>query len=160
MPFVKDKYSTYNEFGRATVTDVLEGKLDGSTIKRSTTNANTIFINDGAGSFTSKKMPNRAQVAPIYDIVISDFNQDGYDDIFCVGNFYQREIETTRSDAGFGCLLIGDGKGNLDVLNPAETGVNALLDARSVNLLKNNSKNSIVAIANNSGPMQFYKAVY
>lgn len=157
MPFVKDKYSTYNEFGKATVTDVLEGRLDGSIIKKANSIANTIFINEGAGKFLIKEMPMRAQVAPIYDMVISDFNADGHDDILCVGNFHQREVETTRSDAGVGSLLIGDGTGNFEVMNPAETGVKAVMDARAINLLKNKSGASTIAIANNNGPMQFYR---
>ena len=156
MPFVKEKFKNYNAFGKATVVDVLEGKLEGSTVQECQTLAHGIFLNQGNGQFESRELPTLAQVAPIYDMLIRDFNEDGHQDVLCVGNFHQREVETTRSDAGVGTLLLGDGKGNLTPVSPAETGVIADRDVRAMGWIKSKNGKPILAIANNGSPMQFY----
>jgi hypothetical protein len=56
--------------------------------------------------------PIQGQVNPIKDPLIKDANGDGFKDIMVVGNHYGVEVETTRYDAGFGLLLLGDGKNN------------------------------------------------
>jgi len=88
---------------------------------------------------------------------IRDFNNDSHLDIFCVGNFHQREVETTRSDAGVGTLLLGDGTGNFKTLGPDQTGVIADKDARAMGILRTSDNKRILAIANNGSPVQFYK---
>lgn len=156
MPFVKEKFKDYNAFGKAKVVDVLDGKLEGSTIEECHTFAHVLFLNDGKGQFTSQDLPMLSQVAPIYDMVIRDFNGDQNLDVFCVGNFHQREVETTRSDAGVGSLLLGDGKGQFKAALPSEIGVIADRDARAMGWLKNKKNKPTLAIANNGSEMQFY----
>ena len=156
MPFVKEKFKNYDAFGKATVTDVLEGKMEGCGVEQCHTFAHLVLLNDGKGNFTSQELPRLAQVAPVYDMVIKDFNKDQKMDILFVGNFHQREVETTRSDAGVGTLLIGDGKGGFTPVNPAETGVVADRDARVAQLLKNKNNQATLIIGNNGSEMQFY----
>lgn len=43
-----------------------------------------------------------AQIAPIYDFVVYDFNNDGKMDLAYGGNYFNREVETTRSQPGIG----------------------------------------------------------
>jgi len=146
MPFVADKFANYNAFGNATVDDVLEGKLEGSTIEECYTFAHKVFINNGSGNFNSTDLPMRAQASPIYDMEIRDFNNDSHLDIFCVGNFHQREVETTRSDAGVGTLMFGDGKGKFEIVAPDQTGVIADKDARAMGILNGpNKKRTLVS---------------
>ncbi|MEO1410675.1 MAG: VCBS repeat-containing protein [Bacteroidota bacterium] len=156
MPFVKEKFKNYDAFGKATLVDVLEGRLDGSTVQECYTFAHTVFLNDGKGSFKTRELPKLAQIAPIYDMVVRDFDGDGQLDLFCVGNFHQREVETTRSDAGVGALLLGDGAGGFTAVSPSVTGVVAKEDARAVVWLNNKGQRPVMAIANNGAPMQFY----
>ena len=157
MPFVADKFANYNAFGKATVTDVLEGKLEGSTVEECHTFAHTLYLNNGKGNFSIKELPMRAQSAPIYDMEIRDFDHDGHLDIFAVGNFHQREVETTRSDAGVGSLMLGDGKGNFKTLGPDQTGILADKDARSMGVLNGPNQKKILVVANNGSPVQFFE---
>ncbi len=157
MPYVKDKFANYEEFGKATVFDVLEDKIKGATIRKATTLANMIFLNDGKGHFSPVTMPMRAQVAPIYDIAFDDFDNDGSKDFLAIGNFYQREVETTRSDAGIGVVVKKDNNGKFSVIHPSKTGIIANNDARALGILKTNSGKKYIAIANNGSEMQFYQ---
>jgi hypothetical protein len=53
------------------------------------------------------------------DIEISDINNDGYLDIFSVGNLYESEVETIRYDASKGAVLLGSEKGDFTFYNDA-----------------------------------------
>lgn len=62
------------------------------------------------------KLPANAQPAPIFGILPRDWNGDGHMDVFLAGNYYEREVEATRSDAGSGTLSLGNGKGDFEAL--------------------------------------------
>ena len=47
---------------------------------------------------------------------------EGYKDITLAENHYGVELETTRSDAGFGAVLLGDGKNNFNFSSPIKSG--------------------------------------
>lgn len=157
MPFVAEKFETYDVFGKSTVEDVLEGKTEGMTTKEVYTFAHTIFYGDSKGNFTAYELPLESQIAPVYGIIAYDFDGDGDKDLFTAGNFYDREVETTRSDAGTGNVLINQGNRKWKPLSPTESGISATGDVRDARLLKVNGAKPILAIANNSSPMQFYQ---
>ena len=155
MPFVKDKFGSYKEFGMATIDQVLEGKLsDKTVINQAHTFSNTLFLNN-SGQFQEVILPNEAQMAPVYGIVVDDFDKDGNTDIFLAGNMYQREVETTRSDAGKGCLVSYMKDGTMTAKRTSETGISADKDVRSVNKIST-GENNLLVIANNNDAMQFY----
>ena len=157
MPFVEEKFKDYNAFGKATLVDVLEGRLEGSNVEECHTFAHTLYRNDGKGNFSAEELPMIAQIAPIYDMIIRDFNNDSYLDVFCVGNFHQREVETTRSDAGIGTLLLGTAQGAFKPVPSAQTGVIANQDARAMGWITNTNSKPVLAIANNGSEIQFYE---
>ncbi len=155
MPFVKKKFKSYEEFATATIDKILEGKMDGSFSNECQTFAHTLFLNDGTGSFTTQILPRMSQVSPSYGIVVNDYNGDGRKDIFTAGNFYQREVETTRSDAGVGCLMYQGDNGSFVSVHPSKTGILADQDVRAVEIIKTKGKD-ILMLANNNGPAQFF----
>lgn len=156
MPFVKKKFENYNAFGTATVLDVLEGRIsDNTVVQEAETFANSIFINEG-GQFKQVELPNEAQLSPVYGIAIDDFDKDGKKEVFLAGNMYNREVETTRSDAGKGCLLQIDDDGLITVKRNIETGISADKDVRDVLVLKSDDR-SLLLIANNNDKLQVYQ---
>ena len=94
-----------------------------------------------------------AQIAPIYDFVVYDFNNDGKMDLAYGGNYFNREVETTRSDAGIGGILLGDGKLNFVPVHPSLTGLKLNRDLRKMKLIKVGNKDCILS-ANNNSPIQ------
>lgn len=156
MPFIKDKFESYNDFGLATIDQVLDEKVsETTTVLEAHTFANTIFINSATG-FKTVELPNEAQISPVYGIAVDDFNKDGKKEVFLGGNMYNREVETTRSDAGKGCLVSMDAEGNFVVSRSLKTGVSADKDVRDVKILKGNNE-SLLVIANNNAPAQIYR---
>ena len=79
--------------------------------------ASIVLINNGNGKFNRIELPNEAQFSPTLGIEIIDINNDGYLDIFGVGNVYDAEIETIRYDASKGYILLGSKSGEFNYLN-------------------------------------------
>jgi hypothetical protein len=157
MPFVSEKFETYNEFGAATIEEVLEGKVDETSAQEQVYYfEHMVFENNGSGKFNLYPLPNEAQLSPIYGIVFADFNKDGKKDLYMAGNFYSREVETTRSDAGTGYLLQWNEDKSFKVMRSAETGVLANKDVRDVLWLENKSGKNQLIIINNNAPVDIY----
>ena len=62
-------------------------------------------LSEGDEEFEIEKLPGQAQLAPIKDFLIQDFDKDNHLDILLAGNWYVSEVETPRADAGTGLLL-------------------------------------------------------
>jgi hypothetical protein len=64
-----------------------------------------------------------AQWAPCFGPSVADFNNDGHEDVFLGQNLDSGNLQWGRMDTGHGLLLLGDGKGNLEPISPAESGI-------------------------------------
>ncbi|HLF62484.1 MAG TPA: VCBS repeat-containing protein, partial [Saprospiraceae bacterium] len=157
MPFVKAKFASYSDFAQATINEILEGRMEGSQELNARTFASGIFENVD-GEFHFRPFRSEAQIAPVFGIVLHDFNADHKPDIFLAGNYYNREVETTRSDAGIGNLLLSKEGLDFDYVHPSKSGVIASKDVRNVLLLKRKS-DFVLAVANNNSDMQLYRVV-
>ena len=155
MPFVKKKFASYEEFASADLPAILEGRMEGTIEHAAQTFHNGIFYNDGDMNFRFEAFSNDAQIAPVHAIVFEDFNNDGNKDMFLAGNYYNREVETTRADAGTGWLFMGAPDGSLNMMHPSETGIIANRDVRDAFVIEAGGR-KVLAIANNDSPMQFY----
>lgn len=112
-PFINNKLKTYKDFAASTLPEIYgQDKLANATHLKSTTFESIILKNNGDGTFTIQKLPNHAQFSPTLDIAVHDFNNDGFLDIFGVGNAYDAEVETIRYDASKGYILFGSKEGN------------------------------------------------
>ncbi len=149
MPFIKKKFKTYHEFGNASLVDVYgEEELNASINYGAQTFANTYFENQG-GVFTPHRLPNEAQTTSINDILIEDFNKDGYLDMVIAGNLYGAEVETPRNDAGIGLYMRGNGKGEFKPVPMHESGLFVKGEVRHIKKLVRNTNSSIIFVRNN-----------
>ena len=136
MPYVSEKFKDYHSFASSNLIDILpKDKIEGAVKYQIENFESIVLINDG-GHFKPISLPIEAEVSPIKDAIINDFNNDGYQDVFIIGNHYGVEIETTRYNAGNGLILLGDGKNNFTALSSIKSGVNLSKDSRSISNLK------------------------
>lgn len=106
VPLLKNKFKTYREFANASLSDIYgDQDLREATHYTATNFSTLLLINNGKGDFTIKPLPKEAQFGPTTDFVISDFNQDGTEDILGIGSLYEAEVETIRYDANKGYFL-------------------------------------------------------
>ena len=82
----------------------------------------TVFLNRG-GKLEVGRLPEEAQWSPAFGVTIGDFDGDGNEDVFLAQNFFGVPARTSRSDAGRGLVLKGDGKGGFRALSGEESGV-------------------------------------
>ena len=80
------------------------------------------FLNRGR-RFEPVVLPREAQWAPVFAVVVADFNGDGQEDLFLSQNFFDVQAENPRQDAGRGLLLLGAGSGQLQPIPGQTSGV-------------------------------------
>lgn len=156
MPFIKEKFKSYNGFANATMKDIYGDKLKSALHLEVNSFYSSVLINKG-GEFEVKKLPNQAQVAPINGIITTDINKDGNIDLIVAGNNFDTEVETARYDAGTGLIVLGDGKGNFSPLSIAESGLFANQNAKDIKLVKG-AQGAYIVVANNNGPVQVFQS--
>jgi enediyne biosynthesis protein E4 len=155
MPFIAKKFKNYDSFASSKLIDILpkEGLKDAVTYEIKNFES-IILINEGE-KLIPQSLPFLAQVSPIKSSYVADFNNDGNKDILTVGNHYETEVETTRYDAGIGCVLLGDGKNNFHAMTPLESGLYVPFDSRNISLIKEKNKNLVLITNNNEAPSIF-----
>jgi hypothetical protein len=148
MPFVKSKFEKYETFATASIEDVLSGMTEGASIKEAKMFDN-VWLQNNDGQYKIKSLPNIAQISPIYTFTDIDIDGDGTKEIFGAGNFYDREVETTRSDAGTGFFLKYI-DGEIRIISAVESGIKASGDVRDSGILKLKRGNELLIVANNN----------
>ena len=154
MPFIKEKFPTFADFGKAQMEDIFGNKLDESFSLKAKQFASIILENKG-GKFEIIKLPYEAQLSAIRGAEEYDFNKDGFQDLVLAGNMFNTEVETSAADANYGTLLLGDGKGNYVDLSLEESGFYAPGDVRNIKMIDIKNQ-KLILIANNNSGFQSY----
>jgi len=153
MPFIKEKFPTYDSFGKATMTDVFGEEKLRKAINYKATNFATCYFENTGGKFNKSELPIAAQISSVNDISVADFTNDGNLDLLLAGNNYGSEVETPRNDASYGLLLTGDGQGNFKAMASEESRLLIQGDVRhikKINLKRDaGTQASILFIKNN-----------
>ena len=149
MPFITDKFKTYNEFANATLTDVYGEKLETSVALEASEFHSVVLINKGNSLFEKQALPEKAQYFPILDAAVLDVNKDGFEDLVAVGNIYDTEVETPRLDCGTGLVLLSDQKGGFKPLEWSESGLYIDQDIKSMIKLNLGGKEHLLMGINN-----------
>ena len=155
IPTIKKKFKDYDSFSKATLEDVYGEKLNKS-LHYSVKSFSSIYLENKGGSFKTHKLPNEAQISPINQILIDDFDNDSHIDILVAGNLYGSEVETPRADAGRGLYLKGDSKGNFKPLEIRNSGLNIDGDTKDLDIISIQGNKYIIASKNNDY-IQFIK---
>ncbi|SIS67109.1 hypothetical protein SAMN05421766_103267 [Zobellia uliginosa] len=101
-------------------------------------------------------MPQEAQFSPLFGIDISDYDDDGYNDVIGVGNYYPTEVISGWYDAGKGVILKSDRKGGFISVPYSESGFKVEKDARALVSVVLNDSTKLWAATVNSGKLKSY----
>ena len=155
MPYVAEKFKDYHSFASSKLLEILpEDKLGDAVVYEITSFDSVLMFNDN-GQLTIELLPNEVQVSPIKSSLVLDVNNDGIKDILLVGNHYGVEVETTRYDAGYGALLLGDKNRNYSFMSPMESGFYTPFDSRDIKLIKQGNSDLLVVTNNDTGLSTF-----
>jgi hypothetical protein len=152
MPYVSEKFKDYNSFASSKLLEILpEDKVKGAVVYEIENFKSIVLINEN-GTLIRKALPMEAQIAPIKSSKVLDINGDGHQDIMLVGNHYGVEVETTRYDAGFGAVLLGDEQNNFTFMTPIQSGFYTPKDSRLLTCIKD-----LIIVTNNNDSVQIFK---
>ncbi|MBK8505859.1 MAG: VCBS repeat-containing protein [Saprospiraceae bacterium] len=158
LPNLRKNLPLYQDYARAQIHEILNASdLSNAYVRESAYMASAYLKNDGNGHFEFTALPIEAQLAPIFGILATDYNEDGLPDILLSGNSYASDAETGRYDASFGVLLLGQGDGTFQPLSSVESGYFVKGDSKGTALLTLADGNRLVLTAINSGSLQAHE---
>ena len=157
MPYVGEKFKDFHSFASSKLIDILPEKTVEGALVYEISNFESILLINNNGKLTAKKLPIQAQISPIKNSFVDDFNNDGFKDILLVGNHYGVEVETVRYDAGYGSILLGDGKNKFKFLPPTSSGFYIPSDSRAISSIKTINNSKMYLVTNNNDSIALFK---
>ncbi|MFP5078879.1 VCBS repeat-containing protein [Pedobacter sp. JCM 36344] len=131
MSIMRTRFSDYKSYADAGIKEIFTAEeLKGVSILRANMLKTMCFLNKG-GKFSAIKLPIQVQYAPIYTITAVDYDKDGRKDLLLCGNISRSKLKFGVSDANYGILLSGDGKGGFSYVPQLQSGFNIKGDVRS-----------------------------
>jgi enediyne biosynthesis protein E4 len=156
LSFLKSRFLRYASYAEKSVGDIFAPEvLADAGLKQAHTFATSLVRNNGDGSFTLEPLPLEAQLAPVYGILASDFDQDGALDLLIAGNFDGVKPELGRMAASYGLLLRGDGRGGFTPVRTTESGFLVPGQARDIQRVRTSDVDLYVVTRNDQAPLVF-----
>jgi hypothetical protein len=133
VSMMRTRFTDYKSYADATLTTIFtaEEMKDAGHLQANHLTT-TYFESDKAGKFHLKELPLQAQLSPVYTITTLDYNKDGHNDLLLCGNINHARLRLGKSDANYGVLLQGDGKGGFRYISQQQSGFYIGGDVRSV----------------------------
>ncbi|WP_036154049.1 VCBS repeat-containing protein [Maribacter forsetii] len=158
LSYLKGKYINYSDYADQKISDIFTAEeLINANILEANYFASSYIENLGNNNFTITPLPASIQFAPIYGILINDFNKDGNLDVLMAGNFFGTRVKYGRYDANKGSLLLGDGNGNFSVIDQKKSGLNINGEVRDIQSIINAYKEPIIIFSRNNQIPKTYK---
>ncbi|MEQ8474239.1 MAG: VCBS repeat-containing protein [Marinoscillum sp.] len=147
---IRAQFKRYSDYGQATIDEVLTPEQRTNSISYKANYMKSSYIeNEGNGKFSIRPLPLPCQVAPVFGMLVDDFDHDGNMDVLMVGNDFGTEVLQGRMDAFKGIYLSGNGDGNFTVRKLGETGFYVPGDAKALTyILSENGGYRVVATQN------------
>ncbi|MDF1815290.1 MAG: FG-GAP-like repeat-containing protein [Verrucomicrobiales bacterium] len=159
IPSIGKKYKTPKNFA-AQAKSLFGFDTESKPVATVTEMRTGILINDGAARFTFRPLPQGAQVAPAYGIVLTDFNFDGRCDAFVLHNDAEPTIGTPDpGNGGVSRLFLGTGStaSPFFPLSPDQSGLVMFGSGRAaiVTDLNADHRADLICTMNNSDPVPY-----
>ena len=151
MPFIAEKFPTYQAFAEADLSEIYGDKLDDAVHLEVHEFAHHVLFQDDDGGFTKKRLPNSTQRSPMTGFEMIDLNGQAY--YAYAGNFYPAEVETVRYDSGIGGLLHFD-QGEFVSIPYQQSGIKMDKDIRHLDVITLQiGHQALIGVPNNDSPV-------
>jgi enediyne biosynthesis protein E4 len=133
IPAVLRRFPRNDSYALATLDEILGADRIASAKRFAATELRSgVFLSRPDGTFRFEPLPRIAQISPLQGMVAGGFTGSGHADVFAVQNSYAPVPVVGRFDGGLGQLLRGDGRGGLDPVAPAQSGLVVPGDAKAL----------------------------
>ncbi|MCW5912138.1 MAG: VCBS repeat-containing protein [Cyclobacteriaceae bacterium] len=158
IPSLKKKFPDYKAYRDVKLEDIITPVQKGNSALMRVTELRSVFLRNNGGSFSVEPLPVEAQHFPVYGILADDVNRDGNVDLLLVGNLEATQPDFGAYDAGIGLLLLGDGKGGFDTIEPMVSGFVVKGEGRGVVRVKSPGSNGAdYVVSRNSNTVLTFK---
>lgn len=123
MPSIRARYPTFAKFAAAPIDDLFGMDRLRRAVRREATTLESGVLFNRKDGFHFEPLPPLAQIAPARDIALLDVNGDGTLDLVVGQNDFSPEPQVGRHDGGVGLVLLGDGHGHFEPLDPEASGI-------------------------------------
>jgi hypothetical protein len=108
VPTVRRQFRRNDDFAQATLAEIVgEDKLAAAQRFQATEFRSGVFLSQLDGTFVFSPLPQEAQIGPLQGVVVQDFDEDGFEDIYAVQNSFAPVPVVGRYDGGLGVVLYG-----------------------------------------------------
>lgn len=133
MSIMRGRFPDYKSYADATIEQTFKPEeLDGAGRLKADFLTTACFLSSGSGKLRMQPLPLQAQYAPAFTITVLDYDRDGNQDLLVCGNMNYARLRFGKTDANFGTLLKGDGKGNFSYISQKKSGFKLTGDVRFV----------------------------
>lgn len=154
---MKLRFNNYKDYAEANFENsFLKSEIEGAYVTCVERFETSYIKNMGGGNFEIEALPIVCQFAPVFGMVVDDFNEDGFLDALLTGNSYAPEGTTGRYDASVGVYLQGNGSGKFNPVSAIESGIYIDGDAKGLANLSDATGNGILLNGNNSSTIKTF----
>ena len=150
MPFVRERFPTYDQFARATLADIYGSALDES-LALSCNELRHVVLENRGDRFAVRPLPRRAQISTSFGVSARDLDGDGVPELVLAHNFWSPEPETGRFDGGLGLLLRHRGGCEFDAVPARESGIVRPDDCRGLQWIERGAEGPSLTFVINDG---------
>lgn len=155
-PLLAVRFPTYASYASATMQDVMTSdERARATILHAYTSETSLFENRGESGMHCNPLPIAVQAAPVRDILVGDYNDDGIMDLLLAGNNYGVRAEVGRDAAGRGVVLLGTEEGGLSFRRAGHSGFFTPGDVRKLAAVRIQDSALIVVATNDDALRSF-----
>jgi len=157
MVAMRRRFPHYADYGDATFEKLFTTEeLKDAYVAKSHTFSSSYIQNLGNGKFSIKGLPIKAQIAPVFGMITTDFNQDGNLDLLLAGNSYATETSTGYYDASIGTCLLGTGKGTFKPVTPKVSGFMVNGDAKAMAQILTADNKPVFLVSQNNDSLKVF----
>lgn len=159
MPFLRERWNTHEAFSLADLEQIYGDRLKSARELSATWLESTVFLNRST-RFEARALPIEAQMSPAFAVCAADLDGDGHEDLLLSQNLFGLPGEISRSDAGRGLWLRGDGRGGFSIVSARESGIDIHGEQRAAALCDYDGDGRIdLVVTQNSAQTRLLKNV-
>lgn len=156
MNSMRGRFRTYEAYAEVDFKHTFRAdEIGAARVLKSERFESSYIENKGGGRFEIRALPLTVQRAPIYGMLVNDFDNDGNLDILAVGNSFSTEVQTGRYDAQGSMLLLGNGQGNFKATS---SGMKLKGDNKSIAELSGAGDETFVLIGVNADSLRIFNS--
>ena len=122
IPAIRERFKSHREYATANLETILGP--DAARMRRAFVHwTESVVLLNRPDQWVVMRLPEAAQMAPVFGIAVADWDGDGREDLFLSQNFFGHNHGFTRDDAGRGLVLRGLGDGSFVALDPVQSGI-------------------------------------